>query len=103
MATLLDGRWGKGWVRLAQVMLMEVEVEEREGREEGIRKMLEGAQAALYNAVGLSEGRVLKGEWGSVRCGWVICMVQWWDRIANQHLAEAQEMMEDVSARLKAL
>ncbi|KAL1702163.1 hypothetical protein EV121DRAFT_282079 [Schizophyllum commune] len=76
MATLLDERWGKGWVRLAQVMLMEVVVEEREGREEGVRKMLEGAQAALYNAVGLSEGRVLK---------------------------EAQEMMEDVSARLKAL
>ncbi|KAL1680964.1 hypothetical protein EV122DRAFT_275613 [Schizophyllum commune] len=76
MATLLDERWGKGWVRLAQVMLMEVEVEEREGRDEGVRKMLEGAQAALYNAVGLSEGRVLK---------------------------EAQEMMDDVTARLKAL
>ncbi|KAL1757819.1 hypothetical protein FB107DRAFT_289014 [Schizophyllum commune] len=76
MATLLDERWGKGWVRLAQVMLMEVEVEEREGRDEGVRKMLEGAQAALYNAVGLPEGRVLK---------------------------EAQEMMEDVTARLKAL
>ncbi|KAL1688131.1 hypothetical protein GGG16DRAFT_116316 [Schizophyllum commune] len=76
MATLLDERWEKGWVRLAQVMLVEVEVERREGREEGIRKMLEGAQAALYNAVGLSEGRVLK---------------------------EAQEMMEDVTARLKAL
>ncbi|KAL1716754.1 hypothetical protein EV715DRAFT_274818 [Schizophyllum commune] len=76
MATLLDERWGKGWVRLAQVMLMEVEVEEREGREEGVRKMLEGTQAALYNAAGLSEGRVLK---------------------------EAQEMMEDVTTRLKAL
>ncbi|KAL1660019.1 thioredoxin-domain-containing protein, partial [Schizophyllum commune] len=62
MATLLDERWGKGWVRLAQVMLMEAEVEEAEKREEGIRKMLGGAQAALYNAVGLSEGRVLKGE-----------------------------------------
>ncbi|KAL1728049.1 hypothetical protein EV714DRAFT_286067 [Schizophyllum commune] len=76
MATILDERWGKGWVRLAQVMLMEVEVEEKEGREEGVSKMLEGAQAALHNAVGLSEGRVLK---------------------------EAQEMMDDVTARLKAL
>ncbi|KAI4524922.1 thioredoxin-like protein [Schizophyllum commune Loenen D] len=76
MATLLDERWGKGWVRLAQVMLMEAEVEEAEKREEGIKKMLGGAQAALYNAAGLSEGRVLK---------------------------EAQEMMEDVTARLKAL
>ncbi|KAI5824466.1 thioredoxin-like protein [Schizophyllum commune Tattone D] len=76
MATLLDERWGKGWVRLAQVMLMEAEVEEAEKREEGIRKMLGGAQAALYNAAGLSEGRVLK---------------------------EAQKMMEDVTARLKAL
>ncbi|KAI5899148.1 thioredoxin-like protein [Schizophyllum commune H4-8] len=76
VATRLDERWGKGWVRLAQAMLMEAEVEGREGREEGVRKMLEGAQEALYNAVGLSEGRVLK---------------------------EAQEMMEDVTARLKAL
>ncbi|KAI5899144.1 uncharacterized protein SCHCODRAFT_02604308 [Schizophyllum commune H4-8] len=86
LATRLDGRWGKGYARLAEAMLMDVEAEEAGEeamngapggtREEGRRKMLEGAQEALYHAVQFSEGRVLE---------------------------EAQKMMEDVTARLEAL
>ncbi|KAL1702160.1 hypothetical protein EV121DRAFT_293554 [Schizophyllum commune] len=56
--TRLDGRWGKGYARLAEAMLMDVEAEEvgeeaMNGapggtREEGRRKMLEEAQEALH-------------------------------------------------------
>ncbi|KAL1728052.1 hypothetical protein EV714DRAFT_275056 [Schizophyllum commune] len=81
-ARLSDGQWGKGYARLAEAMLMDVEAEEAGEeamsgtREEGRGKMLEEAQEALHHAVHFSEGRVLE---------------------------EAQRMMEDVTARLEVL
>jgi thioredoxin len=79
-ATELDERWAKGWVRMAEALLASEEDSESvapELRAEGRRKLFEGAEASLHKAVGLAtEGKVK---------------------------LEAQKMLEDVQARLKAL
>ncbi|TRM55502.1 thioredoxin-domain-containing protein [Schizophyllum amplum] len=80
-ATTLDQSWAKGWVRMAEAMLLAGDEEGMEDvsadkRLEGVRHMLEGAQEALEDAVNLSDGKVK---------------------------AEAQAMLADVTARLKAL
>ena len=66
-ATTKDDRWGKGWVRMAEALLLSVDEEGREGvaehlQSEGLKKALDGAEEALQNAVGLSEGKVKAGE-----------------------------------------
>ena len=70
-ATTLDERWAKGWVRLAEAMVLSCDEEGIEGMKEekqgeGRRITLEGAQEALENAVGLSEGKVKVGEFWQV-------------------------------------
>ncbi|KAI0747126.1 thioredoxin-domain-containing protein [Daedaleopsis nitida] len=66
-ATVLDERWGKGWVRMAEALLLTADEEENESvkeeaRQETVKKCLEGVESALENAIGLSEGKVKAGE-----------------------------------------
>jgi len=66
LATELDERWGKGWVRLAEAMLLAGDDEAMQDVAESARdvqkqKCLEGAIEALQNAVGLSDGKVKMG------------------------------------------
>ncbi|KAM5541766.1 hypothetical protein V8D89_004495 [Ganoderma adspersum] len=80
-ATTLDERWAKGWVRMAEALVLACDEEGNEGvkeekRAEGRRISLEGAQSALENAIGLGEGKVK---------------------------AEAQKLLEEIQAQLKAL
>ena len=66
-ATTFDEKWAKGWIRMAEALMlagddegMENVVEEK--RAEGLMATLEGAQEALENAIGLSDGNVRAGE-----------------------------------------
>ena len=66
-ATALDERWGKGWVRMAEALVLAGDEEGNEGMEErqkaaGRKTTLEGAEGALGNAIGLSEGKVKAGK-----------------------------------------
>ena len=66
-ATTLDERWGKGWVRMAEALLLATDEEANEGvvpekRPETRRKGFEGVEEELTNAVGLSDGKVKAGE-----------------------------------------
>ncbi|TBU45452.1 thioredoxin-domain-containing protein [Dichomitus squalens] len=79
-ATAIDDKWAKGWVRMAEALVLATDEEGtqdvgEERRPEGLRKALEGAVQALENAIGLSEGKVK---------------------------AEAQKMLEEVQAQLMA-
>jgi tetratricopeptide (TPR) repeat protein len=66
-ATELDERWPKGWVRLAEAMVVAGEDDQGiapELRVEGKRQTLQGAQEALENAVALApEGKVKSGAY----------------------------------------
>ncbi|KAL1741366.1 thioredoxin-domain-containing protein [Schizophyllum fasciatum] len=66
-ATRLDERWGKGWVRLAEAMMLAGDEEGMEDvaedkRAEGTRHMLAAAEEALHNAINLSDGKVKAGK-----------------------------------------
>jgi thioredoxin-like negative regulator of GroEL len=60
-ATVLDGRWGKGWVRLGEVCVAEADDADPTDHPDGKRKALEEAEEAFTKAVGLSEGKVKTG------------------------------------------
>ncbi|KAF9075083.1 thioredoxin-like protein [Rhodocollybia butyracea] len=60
--TDIEERWGKGWVRMAEALLEAADEESMESvaeeqRAEGRKKLLEGTNEALMNAVDLSEGK----------------------------------------------
>ena len=98
-ATALDERWAKGWVRVAEALVLSGDEEGNESvaeelRPEARRKTLEGAQEALENAIGLGEGKV---KTGALRI--VMCM----ENIALNTASEAQKMLEEVRAQLRAL
>ena len=66
-AMTLDERWAKGWVRMAEALVLACDEEGIEGvkeekQTEVRRASLEGAQSALENAIGLGEGKVKAGE-----------------------------------------
>lgn len=66
-ATTLDERWAKGWIRMAEALLLAGDEEGMEDVREGMRaegrvKTLEGAQEAIENAIGLSDGNLRAGE-----------------------------------------
>jgi len=66
-ATDLEERWGKAWVRMAEALLLTTDEEamsdiEESKRAEGRKLGLQGAEEALENAIGLSEGKVEAGE-----------------------------------------
>ena len=66
-ATTLDERWAKGWIRMAEALMLAGDEEGMEGVREGTRvegrvKTLEGAQKAIENAIGLSDGNLKAGE-----------------------------------------
>ncbi|KAI5824461.1 thioredoxin-domain-containing protein [Schizophyllum commune Tattone D] len=80
-ATQRDRAWGKGWVRLAEALVLQADEEGMEDvaedkRTEGVKQTLLGAEEALQNAINLSDGKVK---------------------------TEAQEMMKEVKAKLAAL
>ncbi|PIL27794.1 hypothetical protein GSI_10947 [Ganoderma sinense ZZ0214-1] len=79
-ATTLDEQWAKGWVRMAEAMVLAGDEEgnesvKEEKRAEERRVSLEGAQAALENAIEVGEGKVK---------------------------AEAQKSLEEIQVQLKA-
>ncbi|KAF5355599.1 hypothetical protein D9757_012810 [Collybiopsis confluens] len=79
--TDMEEKWGKGWVRMAEALVESICDEslvkvKDELRAEGKRHSLLGAEEALQNAIGLSEGKPK---------------------------IEAQAMLEDVKKRLETL
>jgi thiol-disulfide isomerase/thioredoxin len=71
-ATTFDEGWAKGWIRMAEALLLAGDEEAMEStpaakRAEGRMATLEGAQKALENAIGLSDGNVRAGGY-SVAC-----------------------------------
>jgi len=77
--TNLEERWGKGWVRMAEALLLAGDEEglaDADGdKEEGRKATLLGAEEALENAIGLSDGKLR---------------------------AEAQKMLEELRKQIKA-
>ena len=66
-ATTLDEMWAKGWIRMAEALVLAGDEEGMEGvvegkRAEGRMATLAGAQEALENAIRLSDGNVRAGE-----------------------------------------
>lgn len=66
-ATTLDERWAKGWIRMAEALMLAGDDEGMEAVKEGARaegrlKTLESAQEAIENAIGLSDGTLRAGE-----------------------------------------
>jgi len=62
-ATELDERWAKGWVRMAEALLAAGEDDSSvapENRAEGRKKLLEGAEESLHNAVRLATESKIK-------------------------------------------
>jgi len=60
-ATSFDEKWAKGWIRMAQALMLAGDEEAMESVAEGKRAAgrvttLEGAKEALENAIGLSDG-----------------------------------------------
>lgn len=102
-ATTLDERWAKGWVRMAEAFVLAGDEEGNESVKEekwveGRRMSLEGAQSALENAIGLGEGKVKAGK--CVEVGAVVILEL---NIGFGRPSEAQKMLEEVRAELKAL
>ena len=97
-ATQRDRAWGKGWVRLAEALVLQADEEGMEDvaedkRVEGVKQTLLGAEEALQNAINLSDGKVKAGEWRYLS----------FVNRALTAIAEAQEMMKEVKAKLAAL
>lgn len=67
-ATTLDEGWAKGWIRMAEAMMLAGDEEGQESTAEGKRAegrmiTLKGAQEALENAIDLSDGNLRAGEY----------------------------------------
>lgn len=67
-ATVLEERWGKAWIRMAEALQLSLDDEcaaiipSDEIRKEGRAKGLEAAEEALDNAVRCSEGKIRAGK-----------------------------------------
>ena len=66
-ATTLDEGWAKGWIRMAEAMVLAGDDEGQESAEgkraEGRIITLKGAEEALENAIDLSDGNLRAGEY----------------------------------------
>lgn len=66
-ATTFDESWAKGWIRMAEALVLAGDEEAMESvaegkRAEGRMATLEAAREALENSIGLSDGQVRAGE-----------------------------------------